>query len=78
MSSLILHGYKISAVNCGEPDAADENGDVSYSSTTFESIATYTCDAGYILTGSATVTCQADRQWSDTAPDCVRKWSFFP
>ncbi len=61
-------------MDCGNPDEADDNGRVEFTTTTFESTATYFCDNGYILTGSMTVTCQADREWSDTAPECVRKY----
>ncbi|XP_064386138.1 mucin-2-like isoform X3 [Halichondria panicea] len=30
-------------------------------------MATYTCSTGYMVVGSVTVTCQADRTWSDSA-----------
>ena len=63
------------AVNCGQPDDPDANGSVDADSTTFGSTATYSCNDGYILTGSETVECQADRSWSDTAPACIRKWT---
>ena len=63
-------------MDCGQPDPANDNGDVIVDTTTFESTASYTCDDGYILTGSVTVTCQADATWSDTAPECVRKYMF--
>ena len=63
------------AVNCGQPDDPDDNGRVDVGTTTFGSTATYSCNAGYILTGSETVECQADRSWSDTAPACIRKWT---
>ena len=61
------------AVDCGQPDDPDDNGSVNVDTTTFGSTATYSCDDGYILTGSETVVCQADRSWSDTAPACIRK-----
>ena len=61
------------AVDCGEPDAADENGDVSFTATIFESTATYTCDSGYDLDGAESVTCLASGEWSNTAPACNRK-----
>ena len=60
-------------MDCGQPGSADDNGDVIVDTTTFESTASYTCDEGYILTGSDSVICQADATWSDTAPECVRK-----
>ena len=35
--------------------------------------ATYTCDDGYELIGSTTVTCMDDGTWSDEPPMCSRK-----
>ena len=35
--------------------------------------ASYTCDAGYELIGSMTVTCTSDGKWSDEPPMCRRK-----
>ncbi|XP_035675655.1 sushi, von Willebrand factor type A, EGF and pentraxin domain-containing protein 1-like [Branchiostoma floridae] len=35
--------------------------------------ATYSCDPGYELHGSATQICQADQTWSGTQPTCHRK-----
>ena len=33
---------------------------------------TYTCNTGYVLTGSHTRTCQSDRSWSNSTPMCTR------
>ena len=35
--------------------------------------ATYSCNSGFDLVGSSTVTCLASGQWSDGAPTCQRK-----
>lgn len=43
---------------------------VSATTTTLDSVATYTCGSGKVLTGSATRTCQSDGQWSGSAPTC--------
>ena len=43
---------------------------VSTDMTTFGGTATYTCDAGYDLNGSASRTCQMDATWSGAAPTC--------
>lgn len=43
---------------------------VSTTSTTLDAIATYTCSGGLVVTGSATRACQADGQWSGSAPTC--------
>ena len=67
----------IIAVDCGNPDDPDPNGNVSFDSTTLGSTATYSCDPGYLLDvsqgGSVVVTCLASSNWSDTAPACERK-----
>ena len=69
--------YFIVAVDCGNPDDPDPNGDVSYVATTFGNTANYSCDYGYLLDvsqgGSVVVTCLASGVWSDTAPACARK-----
>ncbi len=50
------------------------NGQVSTSSgTTFMNTATYTCDDGYNLNGALDRTCQANGNWSLTAPTCDRE-----
>ena len=46
------------------------NGTVTHSSPTFEIIATYSCDVGYLLIGEMTRVCQADGNWNSTAPVC--------
>jgi len=54
------------------------NGEVIFTTTTFMSTATYSCNSGYILSGSTTRTCEASGTWSDTAPTCDdRKYSVF-
>jgi Notch-like protein len=60
-------------VNCGGLGTIT-NGTISTSppsSTTFGTTATYACNTGYMLSGSATRTCQANATWSGTAPTCV-------
>ncbi|XP_019620833.1 PREDICTED: uncharacterized protein LOC109467329 [Branchiostoma belcheri] len=39
----------------------------------YQDVATFTCDTGYDLVGSSTITCQADATWSGAAPTCTRK-----
>ena len=36
-------------------------------------VATFTCDTGYILDGNPTRTCGSDGVWSVSAPICLRK-----
>ena len=48
------------------------NGTVTWTSLTPGSIATYTCDEGFELTGEGNRTCQNDGTWSDDPPTCER------
>jgi hypothetical protein len=50
---------------------APANGSVSAPTTTYGSVATYSCAIGYGASGSSTRTCQADGTWSGTMPSCV-------
>jgi CUB/sushi domain-containing protein len=56
--------------DCGAP-SSPPNGSVAAPTTTTGSAATYSCNAGYALSGSATRTCQTDGTWSGAAPTCV-------
>ncbi|XP_078582468.1 uncharacterized protein LOC144865525 [Branchiostoma floridae x Branchiostoma japonicum] len=44
----------------------------SSGSNYYQDVMSFTCDSGYELDGSATITCQADRTWTDSAPSCPR------
>ena len=57
-------------VDCGDP-GTPTNGQRSLSSTTYNSVVTYTCDVGYTLQGSNSRTCQSDGQWSGSVPQCT-------
>ena len=49
------------------------NGQILASTTTFQSIAIYTCDMGYEFPSDAQQIirmCQADSTWSDSTPLC--------
>ena len=51
------------------------NGQILAPTTTFQSIAIYTCDMGYEFPSDAqqiTRMCQADSTWSDSTPLCQR------
>jgi len=64
------------AVDCGGlPNPA--NGQVTTSTTTFDSNATYSCNNGYTLSGSTTRNCLADATWSGTEPTCSRKYVIY-
>ena len=58
------------AIICGPAPDAPANGQRSGSGRAFRSTVTYTCNRGYTLLGSSSVTCMANRQWSGRAPIC--------
>ena len=58
-----------SAVDCGDP-GTPTNGQRRLSSTTYNSVVTYTCDVFYTLQGSNSRTCQSNGQWSGSVPQC--------
>ena len=47
-----------------------DNGQVSVGEVTFDSVATYSCDDGFTLKGTATRTCTSDGTWSGDNPTC--------
>ena len=51
------------------------NGAVNLTNTTFGSEASYICDNGYLLSddGSQLRICQANGNWSSSAPECISK-----
>ena len=57
-------------MDCGGlPDPA--NGKViTLGGTTFESLASYICNDGYILSYPASRTCLSTCQWSGSEPEC--------
>ena len=67
----------IPAVGCGDP-GSPTNGQRSLSSTTYNSVVTYTCDVGYTLQGSNSRTCQSSGLWSGSVPQCTRMLSSIP
>ena len=58
-----------SAVDCG-PLNNPTNGQVMLPATTFNHVATYSCNSGYTLNGAQTRTCQASGMWSNAEPTC--------
>ena len=57
------------AKNCGALPNPN-NGEVTYSDTTYQSVATYSCDAGFELVGDRTRTCSAEETWTGSQPEC--------
>ena len=61
--------YSFAVVDCNMPPTIND-GSRMFTTTTYQSTATYSCNNGYILTGSPTVTCLASGSWS-TRPTCT-------
>ena len=57
-----------SPVDCGAPPTVT-NGSRTFSFTTYNSTASYTCNSGYTRLGPATLTCGATGSWG-TVPTC--------
>ena len=61
-------------VDCGTPPDANANGNPPvYSSTTFGTTVTYSCQSGYMRVGDRTITCLANGNWNASAPMCTRE-----
>ena len=63
----------IVVVDCGSVNAPT-NGSVSFSTTTYSSMANISCDEGYTLFGESTYrACTESGVWSDPELECQRK-----
>ena len=62
-----------SAIDCSDP-GTPTNGQRTLSSTTYNSVVTYTCDVGYTLQGSNSRTCQSSGLWNGSVPQCIREF----
>jgi hypothetical protein len=70
VNNSLISGIEVIATDCLAPPAPG-HGKVTAPKTTVGATATYSCDAGFTLTGTATRTCQTSGAWSGTAPTCV-------
>ena len=65
------------SVQCTDPEEI-ENGTVSFSTRTIDSVARYECDDGFRLEGVTTRTCVRNSSttavWSPEAPTCERMY----
>ena len=59
-------------VDCGGLTNPDNGMVDTPQGTTFNEVATYSCNSPYTLNGGMTRTCQADGTWSGSAPGCGR------
>lgn len=71
--STILFLSAYAAVNCGTLGSPDF-GQVSWTSTFFNGVATYSCFTGYVLIGQRERRCEGDGNWSGQPPQCEREY----
>lgn len=55
--------------NCGQPPVI-ENGRVTGTDYSYNSMVRYQCDVGYVLTGNPSLICRGDGLWDDPPPRC--------
>lgn len=54
-----------------EPLDTPSNGSLKYSNgMTYRSVATFSCDSGFLLDGNLERTCLEDNSWNGTNPTC--------
>eukprot|EP00111_Clytia_hemisphaerica_P006027 TCONS_00017431-protein len=61
---------KCIALSCGKPTPI-ENGQIQGSRYNYKDQVTYSCKAGYGLSGNGVRTCQLDGHWSGIEPSCL-------
>ena len=78
--SFVFNGYPVEQfvfhfqdVSC-DPFTTIANGDVQGNDYSVGKSLTIVCDSGYVISGSATVTCQSSTEWSEI-PTCEREFS---
>lgn len=57
------------ALDCGPLDAP-RNGSFQGSLTVFPNVIKFSCHEGFVLRGSSSRACQANRMWSGSATQC--------
>ena len=57
-----INTLRTSGIDCGNPDAP-MNGLVEFNETTYQSVAVYSCNEGFILEGDRATTCNLAGQW---------------
>lgn len=64
--STVIQCEKMSEPTHGSMKCSDPLGSFSYQST-----CTFTCDEGYVLSGSPSLQCEASANWNGSQPYCV-------
>ena len=57
-------------VSCGQPGVPSNGRVNSTDGVLFGDVVRYSCDAGYMVSGLAERTCQAEKRWSGNVPTC--------
>ena len=77
--SMLIHHFHSpvsqTVVDCGGLEDPP-NGTVTFSVTTYESVANYSCSAGYNLNGDSSRICLNTSEWSGSRPHCSSKYSY--
>lgn len=60
-------------IRCPPIIASSNSGMICSAGTDYSSTCKFTCDTGYVMVGSASSTCNADKTWGSEAPECERK-----
>ena len=60
----------LTVVDCGNLTDPVNGSVIHTAGSTFGQTATYSCNTGYSLVGDSTRTCQAEGNWSESAPTC--------
>ena len=75
-SCLILMYVSLTAtvVTCSVP-SSPSNGKRYYRGRNYGDRVTFSCNHGYLLTGSSSRTCQSNGKWSGIQPSCISEYS---
>ena len=69
-SDLLVYYIFLNVANDCGPLSVPMNGTLTGNLTTYPNKATFSCDEGFILRGSAIRMCQPDKRWSGTVTFC--------
>ena len=64
------HTFLSLCLDCGNLDEPTDGAVTMSNMNVYNSVATYSCNTGYMLIGATQRTCQADGSWSGSGPTC--------